>query len=76
MNLKDTITMFKNLFKIKDYSNLTEIERFAEIRMHKVPQEIYNYLKNLFDNLHIEIVGKYEGNLIDLMESGVLEGWC
>ena len=76
MNLKDTITMLKNLFKIKDYSNLTEIERFAEIRMHKVPQEVYNYLKNLFDNLHIEIVGKYEGNLIDLMESGVLEGWC
>ena len=76
MNLKETITMLRNLFKIKDYSNLTEIERFAEIRMHKVPQEVHDYLKNLFDNLHIEIVGKYEGNLIDLMESGVLEGWC
>ena len=43
MNIKDTITMLRNIFKIKDYSNLTEMERFAEIRMHKVPQEIYEY---------------------------------
>ena len=76
MNIKDTINMLKNIFKTKDYSNLTEIERFTEIRMHKVPQEVYDYLKEFFDDLHIEIVGKYEGNLFDLMEKGVLEGWC
>ena len=68
MNIKETINMLRNIFKQKDYSNLTEMERFAEIRMHKVPQEIYEYLKSFFDNLHIEIVGRYEGNLIDLME--------
>ena len=76
MNMQDSITMLRNLFKQKDYSNLTEMERFAEIRMHKVPQEVYDYIKSFFDNLHIEIVGKYEGNLMDLMEIGVLEGWC
>ena len=76
MNFKQTITILTNIFKQKDYSNLTEIERFAEIRMHKVPQEVYNYIKSFFDNLHIEILGKYEGNLIDLMEKGLLEGWC
>ena len=76
MNIKEIITNIRNAFKEEDYSQLTEIERFAEIRMHKVPQEVYNYLKNLFDNLHIEIVGRYEGNLMDLMERGALEGWC
>lgn len=76
MNIKDITNMLKNLFTEKDYSNLTEMERFTEIRMHKVPKEVYNYLKTLFDNLHIEIVGRYEGNLMDLMERGVLEGWC
>lgn len=76
MNIKETITMLRNIFKQKDYSNLTEMERFTEIRMHKVPQEVYDYIKSFFDNLHIEIVGRYEGNLIDLMEQGVLEGWC
>lgn len=68
--------MLRNLFKQKDYSNLTEIERFTEISMHKVSQEVYDYLRTFFDNLHIEIVGKYEGNLMDMMERGVLEGWC
>ena len=76
MNIKQSITILTNIFKQKDYSNLTEIERFAEIRMHKVPHEVYNYIKSFFDNLHIEILGKYEGNLIDLMEKGLLEGWC
>lgn len=76
MNIKETINMLRNIFKPKDYSNLSEMERFTEIRMHKVPQEIYEYLKSFFDNLHIEIVGRYEGNLMDLMEKGVLEGWC
>lgn len=76
MNIKDIITMLKNTFKNKDYSKLTEMERFTEIRMHKVPQEVYEYLKTFFENLHIEIVGKYEGNIMDLMAKGVLEGWC
>ena len=52
------------------------MERFAKIRMHQAPSEVYNYLKSLFVALHIEIVGKYEGNLMDLMNQGLLEGWC
>ena len=53
MNIKDIITLLKNTFKDKDYSNLTEMERFTEIRMHKVPQDVYDYLKTFFTNLHI-----------------------
>ena len=76
MSIKETIDILKNIFEKKDYSKLTEIERFMEIRMHKVPEEVYDYIKSFFDDLHIEIVGRYEGHLIDLMERGVLEGWC
>ena len=76
MNIKEIITRIRNTFKEEDYSQLTEMERFAKIRMHKVPKEVFEYLKSLFDNLHIEIVGRYEGNLIDLMNEGKLEGWC
>ena len=76
MSIKEIIINIRNSFKEEDYSQLTEMERFAKIRMHKVPTEVFEYLKSLFNNLHIEIVGKYEGNLIDLMNRGVLEGWC
>lgn len=76
MNIKEIITNIRNAFKEEDYSQLTEIERFAKVRMHKAPEEVFEYLKSLFDNLHIEIVGRYEGDLIDLMNRGVLEGWC
>lgn len=76
MSIKEIITNLRNSFKEEDYSQLTEMERFAKVRMHKAPTEVYEYLKGLFDNLQIEIVGKYEGNLIDLMNEGLLEGWC
>lgn len=76
MNIKETINMLRNIFKENKYSNLSETERFQLIRMHKVPQEVYDYIKKFFDQLHIEIVGMYEGNLFDLMEQGRLEGWC
>lgn len=76
MNIKEIINTIRKSFKEEDYSQLTEMERFAKIRMHQAPTDVYDYLKNLFDDLHIEIVGRYEGNLIDLMNKGVLEGWC
>ena len=76
MNIKTIIENIQSSFKEEDYSQLTEMERFTKIRMYKAPKEVFNYLKKLFNNLHIEIVGKYEGNLIDLMYEGQLEGWC
>ena len=75
MKLKEIIQIIREPFQ-EDYSQLTEMERFAKIRMHKAPHDVFEYLKSLFDNLNIEIVGRYEGNLIDLMNDGKLEGWC
>ena len=37
---------------------------------------VYFYLKDMFENLNIEIVGRYQGKLFELMKSGKLEGWC
>lgn len=75
MKLKEVISKIREPFEV-DYSLLTEMERFSKIRMHKAPSKVYNYLKFHFNNLHIEIAGKYQGNLMDLMEEGLLEGWC
>ena len=53
-----------------------EKERFKKINSCKVDKTIYEYLKNSFTNLKIEILGDYSGNIIELMENGKLEGWC
>ena len=53
-----------------------EKERFSILEKEKIDKNVYNYLKNLFEQLNIEIKGRYVGNLFDLMKSGKLEGWC
>lgn len=53
-----------------------EKERFKKINSCKVDKTIYEYLKNNFTNLKIEILEDYSGNIIELMENGKLEGWC
>lgn len=53
-----------------------EKERFDILENEKIDKDIYYYLKNLFEQLNIEILGRYVGNLFDLMKRGKLEGWC
>ena len=53
-----------------------EKERFDILENEKIDRDIYYYLKNLFEQLNIEILGRYVGNLFDLMKRGKLEGWC
>lgn len=53
-----------------------EKERFNKINSCKVDKTIYEYLKNKFINLKIEILGDCSGEIIELMENGKLEGWC
>ena len=52
------------------------LDKFKIIRANKVCDDVYKYLESHFDNLKIEILGDYEGNLMDLMNRGLLEGWC
>ena len=55
---------------------MEEKERFSILESEKIDKNIYFYLKNHFEQLNIEILGRYVGNLFDLMEKGKLEGWC
>ena len=56
--------------------NLSIMQKLDIINSNKVDKEIYEILKSKFDNLKIEILSKNKGNLFDLMEKGLLEGWC
>lgn len=53
-----------------------EMERFDILQNEKISKNVYRYLENFFDNLNIEIIGKYKGDLFNLMKRGKLEGWC
>lgn len=53
----------------------TKQDRFELLNSKSVKPEILQYLSNRFQNLKIE-VGRYEGNILDLMKTGALEGWC
>ena len=55
---------------------MDERERFDLLEKEKIDKEVYFYLKDMFENLNIEIVGRYQGKLFELMKSGKLEGWC
>ncbi len=41
-----------------------------------IDNKVLNYLNNRFNNLDIEVLNRYQGNLLNLMKEGHLEGWC
>lgn len=53
-----------------------EEKRFSILANEKIDKSVYIYLKSLFDQLKIEVLGEYEGKLFDLMKRGKLQGWC
>ena len=53
-----------------------EKDKFELLNSEKIDKEIYKYLKEFFNGLLIEILGDYQGNIMNLMYSGKLEGWC
>lgn len=55
---------------------LTEQERFKIINFKSVPSKVLEYLANRFQNFTIEVCDDYKGNILELMQKGILEGWC
>ena len=55
---------------------LTKEEKFKILRSKKINPQILEYLINRLSKLHIEVLGKYEGSIFNLMHDGKLEGWC
>lgn len=61
---------------MKNVNNLTTDERFDLIYSLEVPKDVLNFLKQKLQHLTIEVLGNYNGNIIELMNKGALEGWC
>jgi hypothetical protein len=55
---------------------LTEKEKFNIINSNRVKKEVLKYLSIRFSNLTIDVLGNFKGNIFDLMDKGLLEGWC
>ena len=68
--------MKRLLLMSKDVRNLNEHERIKLIRQLDIDNSVFKYVKTRLKNLSIEIGGDYEGNVIELMNKGLLEGWC
>ena len=64
------------LDKVISKKELTEEEKFKILRSKRIDTKVVEYLMNKLNNLHIEVLGKYEGSLFELMPVGKLEGWC
>lgn len=68
--------MEKLLVMNQNVRNLNRLERFKLIRELDIDKSVFKYVKTKLKNLSIEIGGDYEGNIIELMNKGLLEGWC
>ena len=55
---------------------LSKEEKFKILRSKIVDSKVVEYIIEKLSNLHIEVLGDYEGNLFELMPIGKLEGWC
>lgn len=55
---------------------LTEEEKFKILRSKRIDTKVVAYLMCKLNNLYIEVLGKYEGFLFELMPVGKLQGWC
>ena len=64
------------LDKVISKKELIEEEKFKILRSKRLDTKVVEYLMSKLNNLHIEVLGKYEGSLFELMSVGKLEGWC
>lgn len=56
--------------------SLTVKEKFKILKSKRIDIKVVEYLTEKFNNLYIEILGKYKGSLFELMHVDKLNGWC
>lgn len=56
--------------------SLTVEEKFRILHSKRIDPKVVEYLMQKLNNLHIEVLGDYEGSLFQLMPVGKLIGWC
>lgn len=64
------------LDKFISKKKLTGEEKFKILQSKRIDTKVVEYLINKLNNLHIEVLGEYEGSLFELMPVRKLEGWC
>ncbi len=64
------------LGKVFSKEPLTEKEKFKILHSKRINPKVVKYLMQKLSNLHIEVLGDYEGSLFQLMPTGQLAGWC
>lgn len=62
--------------KVINKKTLTEEEKFKLLRSKRISPKIVECLIGRLSELHIEVLGDYEGSIFELMPAGKLEGWC
>lgn len=62
--------------KVINKKPLTEEQKFKLLRSKRINPKIVKYLLGRLSELHIEVLGDYEGSIFELMPVGKLEGWC
>ena len=55
---------------------LTEEQKTRILKSGKLETKVLKYLAEKFQNLTIEVLNRYTGNIMDLMSRNYLEGWC
>ena len=61
---------------LSSFKNYTTKDRINHINNHYISDEIVKHLNDKFLNLKINICDKYKGNIMELMNKNLLEGWC
>ena len=62
--------------KVTNKKPLTEQEKFKILHSKRINSKVVKYLIERLSELHIEVLGDYEGSIFELMPVGKLEGWC
>ena len=70
------LELYEILDKMYKDNGLTEEEKFKILHSKKTNPKVLDYLKERLKPLYIEVLGKYEGNIFELMRERKLEGWC
>ena len=61
---------------LSNKKDLTKEEKFKILNSKRIDPKIIEYLINRLSDLYIEVLGDYQGTILELMSSGKLEGWC
>ena len=68
--------MEKNKILSIDFSKLNEQQKIKIIGTLETDKSAFEYLQSKLQCLSIEIGGDFKGNVMVLMNRGLLEGWC